>query len=1248
MSEGENNDDIPITPAESAESVEPTETLSSEPKVENEPEKPRKKILLEGDDAADLDQDDDDDDDDVQMNDASDTSAATGTGATTAGTGTSTLTSNGGTHMIGSSSSFNHLIPQIVTPSPFQHHNDSTTSDRYRNTLQRITNSPLQDVEAWEAIMTECMSLYRTQLLPKMEEERSSFKMMSTSATGTGTGTGMSASTASSAGGMMMRRNDELERKLDWVESCHGHLLHYFPYTACYYQSVIEVLLARGALPFESLTGGEDDFGFGVHVQIMDWHKIADAKIERIFEHVLGVKMDGASAFSSREEKDNIINTASDADTNGSGNASIEKDAVSFTSIPPQALLGGMCTSSIDLWLLYIRKRSRDAKRQALLYHSEPTSTIDKTKLTPEGEDLIRDWIVEAYETALRNGASFVYHNDVIWKHYLTFVKSWNIMTISSSSEQTINHVLHSKQKELLRSIYQRIVSLPMTGLDSLWTEYEVYEKAQSEQLATALIAEHMPKYQHARSIYLERNRVYNIHELRMGKFATLPADYGKDSSSSKGVGSTGGSGTGGTGTGSGTGGALFNEEEYKRDMLGEIQLLAKWKRRCAYERSNPERLNAADLAFRVRQCFKDNICAFMRHIEVWHEWSTWELFNIGGGAAAAVSSQSSASGIKKKRNVQFSIAVLTLAQQHLPDCTLLAYAHALILENQVGSVSGGSNVGNASTSTAGGNEAIEVMTNFCNRAGNTLGYVLLQRLVRKYKGVNEARKIFSVARRALQIRSEDMDHNLGRRADGVSSERKADHQGIEDKATSNLDSTNVAQDGVPGGIGNRAKKLVITRDTFEADKRTNTSAVKSKHLLDSSSAKQKNSFITWHLYASHAVIEHRINKMPQVAARIYELGLRKHRTFLATPQYVLQHCALLLELGDEENLRALLMRSIAACDEDHGDASDDPTAAAAAAGGSSSKKNAAKKEKQRPLWDMMLNFEAMVSARTGDYGSLRDVEVRRRHALYGPDNEDVTGGSLLNDSSVGIGMHKISLNDTLIRTDGYDVCSRIVNGLDRIVDTLEVSGILDEELFGTALSSMTTMRSASVWKDDGAGGLSDSSFRRRKRFQTERSIISKLSSSDIIGNTFQGTGVAGSTSGKLLSAKERIAQSNAQNPNTTVAAAVLLSPEWLRDMLLLLPATARNFRGAKAPPHMIEMTLAALRNNPLPTARPAGAGEPLVSGNGNSESTIKRKRNLIKDGDSSDEETTLGSGYGNQFRSRQRAKLMASNGMTQ
>eukprot|EP00429_Kryptoperidinium_foliaceum_P051460 CAMPEP_0176125766 /NCGR_PEP_ID=MMETSP0120_2-20121206/63461_1 /TAXON_ID=160619 /ORGANISM="Kryptoperidinium foliaceum, Strain CCMP 1326" /LENGTH=337 /DNA_ID=CAMNT_0017460655 /DNA_START=131 /DNA_END=1140 /DNA_ORIENTATION=- len=177
----------------------------------------------------------------------------------------------------------------------------------------------------------------------------------------------------------------------------------------------------------------------------------------------------------------------------------------------------GMATHSVDLWLIYVDVRSRQARREHF------------------GEEaLIRDWATKAYELALEY-AGFGFQNHVLWKAYLQYVK----MSTSGDPQHMV----------LLRGVYQRLVCHPMTGLDQLWQEYEMFERQQSEALAQALLGEFTPKYQHARTVYLERNRVFIVAE--------------------------------------------------------EHSCLTLWKTRTAYERTNPERLSTADLAVRIRSCYK-------------------------------------------------------------------------------------------------------------------------------------------------------------------------------------------------------------------------------------------------------------------------------------------------------------------------------------------------------------------------------------------------------------------------------------------------------------------------------------------------------------------------------------------------------------------------------------------------------------------------------------------------------------------
>jgi hypothetical protein len=1062
------------------------------------------------------------------------------------------------------------LLSQIVSPSPFHHHNDVATADRYRSALIRVNANPSSDVEAWEAIMNECMSLYRTQLLPMLGLERNKHKEIFQS--------------NPSSTSLVVSRDPELEQKLDWVESCHGNLLKFFPYGVNYVITAVETLLARSALPFESLAGGEDDYSYG---GIVNWYsgmaesqRLASAKIDVLFEAVLGVKMDGSpkpiSISVSTEQKSAVDDVLTI-------NEHKEEDEERLQAMET---LAGMCSSSIELWLLYIRKRTRDAKREALLHHS--TQSVDPLspsqpllKLTQEGEELIRTWVTGAYETALTHGAAFVYNNHLVWKQYLTYVKSWNIFASNRSGEALagIDHTLASKQKELLRSIYQRIITLPMLGLDGLWMEYEAFEKAQSEQLAAALIAENQPKYQHARSVYLERNRVYSFHDLKYGRLATLPIDYNFfDSDGVK---------------------KDVDEDEYNSKMKEECELLAKWKRRCGYERTNPERLLPTELAARVRQCYKDAICCFMRHVEVWHEWSSWELLNAGSNTGG-----DKLSTPLKSRNIQLAVGVLSIGEMHIPDSTLLTFAHCQILENQEINTS-------KSTGISPGEKAISVMNDFCSRSGNTLGFVLLQRMVRKYRGIKEARATFATARRQLRVRPEDkIKVSRGENVGIVTNEADSSETVHEENST-------LLQDKVKGVI---PRKMVRSRDEFNNEKDHDN-----HDESDPSSSHSKIGHITWHLYASHANIEHRMNSSPKVAARIYELGLRKHRTFLSTPEYVLQYCSLLLELHDEENLRALLARAISACEEDNELDSDE----------SDKKAVAIRRAAQKPLWDMMLKFETMFSSRNGNLKAVQSIEARRRKALYGPNYEDVSGTNAIRESDVGIGAQKASLNETLIRTDGYDTSSRIANGLDRLVDFLEISGILGQDSASTAMFTLSSILPGSLWKDDRAGSLSDASFRRRKNF------LEKMSSFDGLSFSTTGTGQAASTSGRLSSAKERLAQSAAQLQNTSVMAAVQASPEWIRGMLMLLPATIRNYRG-KAPPHLIEAALAQIRENPLPANRPMDDNENAAAWN-NGDSGKKRMRSSEDGGDSSDDEPSANVGYGSQFRARQKARILGS-----
>jgi Suppressor of forked protein (Suf) len=363
---------------------------------------------------------------------------------------------------------------------------------------------------------------------------------------------------------------------------------------------------------------------------------------------------------------------------------------------------------------------------------------------------------------------------------------------------------------------------------------------------------------------------------------------------------------------------------------------------------------------------------------------------------------------------------------------------------------------------------------------------------------------------------------------------------------------------------------------------------------------------VTWHLYASHANMEHRINRAPEVAARIYELGLRKHASFVTKAPYVMRYAQLLLELNDTMNLRALLTRAVAACE-----AQERSDALAA-------------------LWDMTLHFESLMSgADPACIATIQKIERQRREALIGPNLEDVSTGGYSNmvDSTL-VGAQKSTIAEQLLRSEGYDASSNIVNGLSRTVDVLDIMGLWGSGESGDSEQFRRRMKQHSARSKDVeiSGGKSDASF--QKRLQYESLLAAGLSAD---------TGATESGS-RALSARERLGAAGAVGGQGSLSAmmmAIQQMPDWLRPLLLQLPASLLRVPVVpKPPPHLVEMALSSLKNNTLPVERPAG------------ESTLSGNKRKVGGGDSSDEEgDDRGSGgYGNQFRARQRARMSAAN----
>lgn len=887
------------------------------------------------------------------------------------------------------------LIDNFITPSPFPHHTSGPTSSRFRNAFTRIVANPATDTEAWQALMTEVVNCYR--------EIQSKVHIM----------------------------DAEIQLQLDWIESCYGTLLKYFPYSVQHICGVAELLVAQSARVGEE-HGPLANIGLDLQRQAN-----AQAKLEHLLTSYLGIEMDGS----------------------------------------PMENTFGMVTHSVDIWMLYISARIRQGRREH-----------------PGEEAMIRDWATKAYELALEY-AGFGFQNNILWKAYLQYLK------VATGGDP--QHMV------ILRQVYQRLICHPMTGLDQLWQEYEQFERQQSEALAQALLGEFSPKYQHARTVYLERNRVFNVQDLHMDRLATPP-----------------------------------------QEVSDEHPILQLWKTRTAYERTNPERLSTSDLVLRIRTCYKEMICSWTRHPEVWHMWCIWE---------------------ESSKDIGRALRVLELGQTHIPDCTLLAHAQAQMIERH---------------KTEDPSRCLVAMETFLERAPNTLGFALYQQMVRRYKGKEAARAVFSRARRVLVSDAEASE------AASATKTEEAAVEGDEAVDVKKEDTTN-------------SKAWMVTN---RLDESVGNSTVVAKEDPEKKTAGIKPGPITWHLYASHAMIEHRNNHAPAIAARIYELGLRKHGSFLTQPAYVLRYAQLLLELQDTVNLRALLTRALAACGNRRS-----PQVAA--------------------LWDMAVHFESLVSmVDPTNVPAVTALEKKRRTALLGPEIEDVATGIRvgLGDQPT-IGAQKSTVAEHLVRQDGYELSSSIVNGMSRTVDVLDIMGLWGSGSGNSNPLGKTIAASQAVEDEEEIipGGRSDALYQKRQQY-------AKMLAS---GSNMAGGDAGGADAGsRLVSARERLqALSAPGSQSTPMVMAVQNSPEWLRELLMLLPATRLRMSViAKPPPHLTEMALAGLRQNKLPDERPQD------------EAKAAGGKHKMGDGDSSDEEDgTRGTGgYGTQFRARQRSRLEGHNGI--
>jgi len=913
---------------------------------------------------------------------------------------------------------------------------------------------------------------------------------------------------------------------------------------------------------------------------------VANDKVDWLLRFSLGVELDGKPV--TLEDESTIPKEL------------VEVDGIypSSSLTPRQKVRSGSLASSMELWRLYIQKRARDAKRS----QDSLRDDFGDDAQTTAAEEYVRRQTLLAYETSL-DRAGFVSDASTLWTDCLTFVKNWG----ASNDGEELDSVTKHQRMLTLRSVYQRCVGIPQQGLEETWREYEVFERELSEPLSQALLQEQLPRMQHARQVFLERRQYATSPPAQQQPRLAIPPD----------------------------------------NTINEANLISKWKTRVAYERANPERLQPTALGARVRYVYKEAVGLFARHPEVWVEWSSWESGGFCGGGVDAADE------------------VLKCAIEKLPHCALLVACQSELLE-----------------SSGKQREAINVLENFLKRFPCSLGYILLQRVVRrcgtqgneknssdsklqKEDNISAARRVFARARRTLRPPPADAivsavdgtggssakvgdksDSSAGvigvagglgvvsqshqtsvSSASGAVTEIGTDRSLVSSGVGANV--SGLANGGASGG-GKMTKRRKARRrkpsTTFGLATTATTTIISGKH---NAVSPDDGGVMTHHVYASHAHMELRNNGLPDVAARVFELGLSKHRSFITCPLYVLAYAKLLLERGDEDNLRSLLERSLSACEE-----------------------VGTNKDSMRPLWDLLLEFECNHSRSAGDPSAIKILEARRCRALNSNNTDEM-------NSSNELGIPKV-LQDQLSRVDGENA-GLISGGLGRLMERYELIGILGEGADHDSMGSGDDGTNTGLGQGGilHGGGAADLSF--AKRFHS-----SNMTS---MSNVISGMGTLDRSKAareRMQAANQTQIGNNGQNNNPASRNNIdFLSnyPEWLRNLISLLPQnTSRYGRGgisnSKPPPHMIELALTSLRSHPLPP-KPVSTGPPMSGlsklnnqntniltsgGNGMGANGRGKKRRMDEDGDSSDDDgNNTGSGYGNQFKLRQRARVAST-----
>ncbi|XP_020086352.1 cleavage stimulation factor subunit 77 isoform X3 [Ananas comosus] len=247
-----------------------------------------------------------------------------------------------------------------------------------------------------------------------------------------------------------------------------------------------------------------------------------------------------------------------------------------------------------------------------------------------------------------------------IWMEYITFLKSMPATTVQIESQRMTS----------VRKVYQKAIVIPTHHVEQLWKEYESFENSVSRALAKGLLSEYQSKFNSAKAVYRERKKY--IDDIDWNMLAIPPTGSSKE----------------------------------------EQQCMA-WKRLIAFEKGNPQRIDATSANRRVTFTYEQCLMYLYHYPDIWYDYATWHA---------------------KTGSVDSAVKVFQRALKALPDSELLRYAYAELEESR-GAIQSAKKIYES------------LLANSVNVT--SLTHIQFIRFLRRTEGIEAAKKYFLDARKS-------------------------------------------------------------------------------------------------------------------------------------------------------------------------------------------------------------------------------------------------------------------------------------------------------------------------------------------------------------------------------------------------------------------------------------------------------------------------------------------------------------------